>query len=192
MEIVVDGRGFDSLVKGLTKLERELPRAIAQGLNEGGDKVRTQVQKSLQRQTGLVKYESVTSRVGTRRAFDGAPRSGIGPVAVGSLAYEIIVRGKPSTKPSEFKYSVKKGPGGGVTVWVWNVPHKFQRSFALFGKAAEGLRARTGETRFPIRSFDGPNLAKEAVEGETAETFEKGAATLVMPMIEKRIGRILG
>jgi hypothetical protein len=78
-------------------------------VNEGGDKVRTQVQRALQKQTSLVRYASVTKRVRTTRAFPGA------------LSYSIVVAGKPPTKPPEFRTRVTTGRGGGVTIWMWGV-----------------------------------------------------------------------
>ena len=99
---------------------------------------------------------SVTSRVRTVRAYDG------------SLSYTIVVDGRP-TKIGEFKTRVTTGPGGGVTAIMWGNAHKFARSFQQADRG--GLRARLGSSRFPIRSFDGPNLAKEAVKDQAAEAF---------------------
>jgi hypothetical protein len=42
----------------------------------------------------------------------------------------------------------------------------------------------------PIRGFDGPNLAKEAVKGDVARTFVVGAAVLVPTTIMKRLARL--
>ncbi len=176
----------------LAKLSGRVQLAIARGLNEGGDKVRTQVRRAMREQTGLVKLQSVTKRSSTIRAFPGAPRSGIGPVGVGSLAYQIVFRGKPSTRPDEFPYRVKTGPGGGVTVRMWGVDHKFKRSFQIAGHSgASGLRMRLGGERFPVRGFDGPNLAKEAVKGRVAETFLALAPVVVPPIIGKHIARLV-
>lgn len=162
--------------KGLERQSAQIQRAIAQGLNEGGDKVRTQEQRAMREQTGLTKLASVTKRQRTLRAFPG------------NLAYTIVVSGKPPTKPDEFRKAVTTGPGGGVTVWMWNVAHKFKRSFQQRNKG--GLRMRLADPRLPIRSFDGPNLAKEAVKGHVAETFLTQSESLVPPMIEKRLARI--
>ena len=79
-------------------MQAKLPQAIARGLNEGGDRVRTQVQRALQKQTGLVKYGSVTKRARTARAFPA------------NMNYSIIVSGKPATKPTEFRTRVTTGP----------------------------------------------------------------------------------
>lgn len=192
VSINIDASSFKKLDRQIALLQARIPLAIARGLNEGGDKVRTQVRAAMRRQTGLVRLKSVTERSGTIRAFPGAPRSGIGPVGVGSLAYTIVFRGKPPTKPNEFVTRVKKGPGGGVTIRMWGVDHRFKRSFQIAGASGTaGLRMRRGGPRIPIRGFDGPNLAKEAVKGEVAQTFLREAGVLVMPIIEKQLAKMI-
>lgn len=166
------------MLKGVERQAAQVQRAIAQGLNEGGNKVRTQEQKAMREQTGLTKLASVTKRQRTILAFPG------------KLEYTIVVSGKPPTKPDEFKKQVTTGPGGGVTVWLWNVAHKFKRSFRGSGKIAGQLKMRTTGPRLPIRGFDGPNLAKEAVKGQVAATFIRESETIVPAMIEKRLARI--
>jgi hypothetical protein len=158
-------------------MQAKLPQAIARGLNEGGDRVRTQVQRTLQKQTGLLKYGSVTKRARTIRAFPGG------------LNYSLIVSGKPATKPTEFRTRVTTGAGGGVTIWMWGVAHKFKRSFQQ--KYKLGLRARLGAERDKLRGFDGPNLAKEAVKDQTAEAFFRTTGAVVAPIVEKHLMRAL-
>ena len=68
--------------KGLADLRVKLPLAIARGLNEGGEQVRKQVQRSLLNQTGAINYSSITRRVQVTRAVGG-----------GALSYAIIVAG---------------------------------------------------------------------------------------------------
>lgn len=184
MQITIDARGLENLTKGLERMQKQIPAAIARGLNEGGDKTRTQVQKALQKQTSVVRYTSVTSRVRTKRAFAGEG---------GASAYEIIVSGKP-TKMVEFKTQVTKGPGGGVTAWMWNVAHKFKRSFEGSGKLSGQLKMRTFagfKMRLPMRSFDGPNMAKEAVKDESAKAFYATAETAVPAAVMKHLAKAL-
>jgi hypothetical protein len=161
----------------LGKAQAKVALAIVQGLNEGGDLVRTRVQVAMKHQTSLLRLKSVTSRQREIRAFDG------------SLSYTIVYAGKPSTRPSEFRTQAKRGPGGGVTITMWGKPHKFQRSFK--SSVLGILRARLGPSRMPIRGFDGPNLAKEAVKDEVAQTFLNLADLLVAPAIDKRLARLL-
>ena len=92
----------------------------------------------------------------------------------------------------EFKTQVSKGPGGGVTAFLWNKAHKFKRSFEGTGKLGGQLKMRTTGPRKPLRSFDGPNMAKEAVKDKSAEAFHVGAETNVMPAILKHISKALG
>src|ERR1700722_17353206 len=102
--VQIDASDLRRLQRDLDRLQAKLPQAIARGLNEGGDRVRTQTQRALQKQTGLTRYASVTKRVRTARAFPGP------------LNYSIIVSGKPATKPAEFRTRVTTGPGGGATI----------------------------------------------------------------------------
>lgn len=194
ISIDIEVASLAKLRKEIARFQRGIPLAIARGLNEGGDKVRTQVRRAMREQTGLVRLNSVTSRSSTMRAYtSAAPKSGIGPIGPGSLSYRIIFRGKPHTKPDEFRYSVKRGRGGGVSVKMWGVSHLFKRSFQIKGRSgASGLRMRIGNPREPIRGFDGPNLAKEAVKGQVKTSFFDGAATFVLPVVEKQIIRLLG
>jgi hypothetical protein len=173
----IDSSDLKRLVRDLDRLQARLPQAIARGLNEGGDKVRTQAQRALQKQTSLVKYASVTKRVRTVRAHPGG------------LSYSIVVAGKPPTKPAEFRVRVTTGKGGGVTIVMWGRAIKFKRSFMQMFKG--GLRMRLAGARLPIRGFDGPNLAKEAVKDQTAEAFFRTTDAVLAPIVEKHLARAL-
>jgi hypothetical protein len=177
--IQIDSSDLKRLIRDLDRIQARLPQAIARGLNEGGDRVRTQVQRALQQQTSLVRYGSVTKRTRTARAFPGG------------LSYSIVVSGKPPTKPAEFRTRVTTGKGGGVTIWMWNRAHKFKRSFQSAWISGGGLRMRLDAARLPIRGFDGPNLAKEAVKDETAKAFFDTTAAVVVPIVEKNLMRAL-
>jgi hypothetical protein len=175
--IQINASDLRRLQRDLDRMQVKLPQAIARGLNEGGDKVRTQAQRALQKQTGLLRYGSVTKRQRTIRAFPG------------SLSYSIVFAGKPATRPAEFRTRVTTGPGGGVTIWMWGVAHKFKRSFQQ--KLKGGLRMRLDASRLPVRGFDGPNLAKEAVKDQTAEAFYRTTAAVVVATVEKQLMRVL-
>ena len=129
----------------------------------------------MQQQTSLVRYGSVTKRVRTARAFPGG------------LSYSIVVSGKP-TKPAEFRTRVTTGKGGGVTIWMWGVAHKFKRSFQQ--KLKGGLRMRLDAARDPIRGFDGPNLARKQSRTNPRAFFDTTAA-VVAPIVEKHLQRAL-
>jgi hypothetical protein len=179
--ITLRAPGIAALERKFASAARALPVAIARGLNQGGDKALTQIKRALQQQTGLLRYGSVTQRVRTRRAFPG------------QLAYFIVGSSYPSTKPDEFRYKATTGPGGGVTVDFWGVPHRLARSFAFKGRTTgwAALKARKEAERFPIRGFDGPNIAKELIKDRSAAAFT-AAAPEVQAAILRNIAGLLG
>ena len=50
---------------------------------------------------------------------------------------------------------------------------------------------RLDASRLPVRGFDGPNLAKEAVKDQAAEAFFRTADAVVAPIVEKNLMRAL-
>ena len=151
----------------------KVPQAIARGLNEGGDLVRTRVQRALKVQTSVKSYRSITSRVRTVRAF------------AGSLHYDIVASGK-GIPIEEFPVAVTSK---GIDAKTWGVDHLFKRSFA---EANGALRARLGRSRFPIRKLYGPSLPKELGRGDIPAVFASATAQFVPPAILKHLARALG
>jgi hypothetical protein len=174
LHVAVDRRGFDGLA-------RKIPLAIARGLNEGGDKVRTEVKRALWRQTGVRKYSSINSRT----ADSG---KGFARAAPGRLAYQIIATGK-GIPIAEFPVT---NTGHGIDAKTWGVDHLFQRSFGIKGEGVAGFRARLTNKRFPIRKLYGPSLSKELMKGEASATFHASSAAHVPPAILKQLMKALG
>jgi hypothetical protein len=176
-------------------LEKKIQQAIARGLNEGGDKVRTQVQRALKTQTGVTKYASITSRINTLRAYPAAQAGvngknlGAGFSSRGPLSYHIIAAGK-GIPIKEFPVRVTKR---GVDAKTWGVDHVFKRSFAMKGRPiATALRARLTGERFPIRVLYGPSLPKELTKGSSAQAFMTSAQLYVVPAVLKHLTKTLG
>jgi hypothetical protein len=170
----VDTSGLQKMARDLEAARAKIPRALAQGLNQGGDKVRTQVQRALKEQTNVKLYKSITSRVRTVRAFPGR------------LCYEIVATGK-GIPIREFPVQVT---GRGVDAEPWGVEHLFKRSFRE--KYIGGLMSRIGKERKPIRLLRGPSLPKELVKGETPVVFDEAAQSFVPPALAKAIARAIG
>lgn len=187
----IDAEGFQKLVGVIDKLEARIPRAIAFGMNEGGDKVRTRVMRTLRDQTGVKNYSSITSRVRTSRAFGEGDRIGAsdhGAAAQGaSLTYQIIATGK-GIPIKEFPVSLTSS---GVDARPWGVDHLFKRSFGIKGRGVDGFRARTTSKRFPIRKLFGPALPKELEKGSVPSVFYLSAAAFVPPAIMKQLARVM-
>ncbi len=91
----------------------------------------------------------------------------------------------------EFRTSVTKGPGGGVTAWLWDKARKFKRSFEGSGEIAGTLKMRELGPRIPVRGFYGPDLAKEAVKDQSAAAFFATASSAVPAAVAKHIAKAL-
>ncbi|VTZ52501.1 conserved hypothetical protein [Methylocella tundrae] len=163
------------------RFETAIPLAIARGLNEGGDKVRTQVQRALKTQTGVTKYASITSRM--QDSGRGYARA-----APGKLAYQIIAKGK-GIPIKEFPV---KDTGHAIDARTWGVDHVFKRSFGMPGLGVDGFRARLTDKRLPIRKLYGPSLPKELVKDKAAEVFIASAQGVVPAAVLKHLLKSVG
>ena len=172
----IDSSDLKKLQRDLERMQAKLPQAIARGLNEGGDKVRTRVQRGMKEQTNVRAYKSVTSRMRTARAFAGGE----------GLAYQMIATGR-GIPIAEFPVAVTSK---GVDAKSWGVDHLFQRSFRE--KFTGKLRARVSGSRFPIRALYGPSLPKELGKGAIPGIFYAAAAEFVPPAIRKQLARAPG
>jgi hypothetical protein len=157
----------------LAGVGEKLPRALREGLQEGGNKVATKVRRALREQTGVTKYGTILSRT----------HAGLG--SGGELAY--VIRGQGKGLPiGNFRVGVN---AKGVLAFPWGKAHLFKRSFKTSSKGM--LRARLGASRMPIRAFFGPSIAKELTKDHSAAAFEAGVRAEVEPIIIKRLGRLL-
>lgn len=161
------------------KASKNLDKVIAQSLNEGGDKVRTDVRRALQKQSGARAYKVITERTRSVRAYEGF------------LRYTIIGNPK-TTNIKDFKASLKRGAGGGVSASPWGIGRQFARSFSLGGSDPSKFRIRTTNARFPIRKPHGPNIAKEMLTGNVPTVFILSVSAQIGPVMFKRIQRALG
>lgn len=187
-----DGKGGEPL-RRFAAIQALIGPAIADGLNDGGDKVRTQVMRAAWKQTGLKQYKSVTSRFRTAPAHSISRRGLVGPTQA-RMSYTIHAMG-PGIPIKEFKV---KRVGAGVEASPWGVSRVFERSFQRRG--ADGwmpgaFYARKGAERTPFRPIYGPNLAKELVGltrgSHLPQVFTSSAALFVPPAILKRLGALV-
>jgi len=181
LEFKVDVRELTRLEQRMMAVPGLFPRAAAEGLNDGGDKVRTKVQRALKVQTGVKLYRSITSRM----AQSG---KGFARASAGNLAYQIVATGKGIP----IKEFAAKRTAGGITAPVWGVDHRFKRSFGIEGKGVDGFRARTTSKRFPIRKLYGPALPKELGKGKIPGVFFDAVQTDVVPAIANRLIKAFG
>ncbi|ACL55637.1 hypothetical protein [Methylobacterium nodulans] len=168
------GAGLSGFATAIGTLPAKAQRAMAEGLNEGGDKTRTPVRRDLREQTNVLRYGTIVSRTKTRRAYPG------------HLEYAIDGTGK-GLPIKEFP--VRAAARSPVTAQPWGVAHTFARSFKTSAKGL--LRARLGPERFPIRALYGPAIPKEIIKDRVAAHFEATAPGLVEAAVLKRLARLL-
>lgn len=170
---------FDKAVKWAAGLQAREQRAVDQAMQNGGNKVRTDIRRALVQTTGAKKYASIVSRTASAyKAFHGAS------------IYTIFVR-RGVMKIDEFPVSAGKG---GITASPWGKARTFRRSFVLPGKDAgnaANFRARLPGESGQLRRLFGPNLAKEATEGNPARVFLISAQTQIGDDLLKRLGKAL-
>lgn len=164
------------------KVQKVVQLAVARGVNEGGDKVRTQMRRYLKQDTNVIKYESINRR--TKEAGKGYNRA-----TPGRLVYTIEATG--SGMPI-YLFPVRD-TGHGIDAKTWGVDHLFKRSFAIKGKGMNGLRARLpkGE-EIAIRGLRGPSLSKELMHAKTTQIFSEAAQIHVPPAVRKYLLKMLG
>lgn len=191
MEIHIDPTGLLLTAKRLRGFKAGVERAIREGLNQGGNKVATDVRKALWKQTGVKQYKSILSRTSTIGAVDHGG---------GDYRFVIVASGK-GVPIKEFSVKVSKGAGGGVVANPWNVAHKFKRSFqtasgayrARLPGARVSFTGKDGKTHrgYRLRGLYGPSIAKEAMQGAVPTVFHLSVAAQVQPIILARLARAL-
>lgn len=168
---------------------------MARALNHEGDKGRTQVKRTLVKQTGI-RYGKINEAVKTVRATRM------------TLEYRIEARGEETNlnlfgarDRSGLRMNLKGADVGkaqqadqknrsGVSAAPWGRRMIFKHSFIVpaYGDRVY-IRTEKG-SRFPLRQVFGPNIARELVKAETAETFRKGSAGIA-DRIAHEIARVL-
>lgn len=202
MQVIVKGN-LAEILAPLQNLPEKAQRAMREGLQEGGNKVRTSVRKALKPQMGVLKYGTIVANT-------------TGTIANAGMNY--IIRGTGKGLPiKEFKVSGKAGQGAlrwsakqhwklqertgsgrfgpikdvppEVTASPWSVSRTFKRSFVGSG----GYRAAIKDGgRYKIRALYGPSVAKEIIKDASLAAFQSSVQVDVAPAIEKRLARIIG
>ena len=169
--VKLSNQAYQQFINKTLQLGTQAAQELARGLNEGGDKVQTQVRRALKVQTGVSKYGTIVQNTTNSRAF------------AGHLSYSIrsTGHGLPIT---DFPYSVP----GHVQASPWGVTRQFARSFKQLVKG--GLKARLTSKRFPLRSLYGPSIPKELVKDKSKDAFETGTV-FVREAVEKRLARLM-
>lgn len=143
-------------------------RAFARALNYGGDRARTQVKRSLAKQTGI-KYGLVNKAVTTDRAN------------AGNLAYSLIAVGG-ETNLNLFGAKQRKK---GVSAAPWKKRRIFRSTF-IVDEYGGKVYKRQGQARGPLEPLWGPNIARELVRPPTVIYWDR-AGYIMLYRVEHEI-----
>lgn len=199
--LTFDASQILAMATNLKGLSNAVPRAIRQGLGEGGNLVRTDVRKALYDQTGVKAYRSITGR--TRSYVEsGALRYVIVGTNRPMPIEEVKIQSRGSTRFGDWRDQVRGRSGRfgelkasaakPVIASPWNVVHAFKRSFNMVGRGLVAIRPGKDGKRGSTRHLYGPSIAKELVSGQVPVVFQQSVEAKVLPVIEKRIIKAIG
>lgn len=152
--------------------EAKAVQVMYRALNRGGDETRTQIRRSLVKQTGI-KYGLINRAVTTVPAHSTR------------LAYTLEAKGD-ETNLSLF--GAKQGKRG-VSAAPWGKRRAFKGTFIIARYGGKVFK-RTTKARFPIKQVYGPNIARELHRSPTVDNWQL-ANGFILKRIEHEIGRIL-
>ncbi len=202
-----DPSGVRKMLGAIDRLSNvdKVERALHEGVRAAGDKVRTQVRRSLHRQMGTKKYGTIVKA--TRSYIPARMAYAIEGTGKGLPIQEFPVKASDDIR-MRWRWSPKwhwrlqsrqsNGRFGrieltstgraGVVAQPWRVTHAFKRSFV----DAQGIyRAALPGTRGKGRKLYGPAAWKEIVRGETVAMFQSLAPKEMQAQVGKRLARLL-
>lgn len=170
MEIKVDARDLIRTAKVYEAAGKDAPKAIARAINWTGDKARTQVGRTLAKQTGMP-YGKVREGLVIKRASPG------------QLSYDISSSGRRIS----LKYFAARQTAGGVSASPWGHRRVFPRTF--MGPGGHVFR-RLGRARLPIVQLWGPGLSAELVRGATPKAFSETVKQNLSARLKHELDRL--
>jgi len=153
----IDTREIDKLRRALVEAGVGYKRSetiLAQSLNRAGDRIRTQLKRSIQQWTGIRRQGEITKRMFPVRASAGNMKAG---VTVTGRHFRVTT--------ADFGAAWRRSwPGGRHS--AWNRPQTADGSFMAMkgrGSAYGGglLFKRTSKKRLPIKPLWGPHPVRE-------------------------------
>lgn len=140
-------------------------------LNRGGEQARTQVRRSLVRQTGIA-YGKIRQAVTEEKARPN------------SLEYSLIATGG-ETNIGLFK--ARQGKRG-VSAAPWHKRRVFKGTFIVPAYGGKVYK-RTGSERGPLEALWGPNIAREMLRPPTVNEWDK-VGPFVLRRVEHELMRL--
>jgi hypothetical protein len=176
----IDARQIENLAALFRQAERQAPAAIGRAVRRTGDMAKTQVVRSLTKQTGLKRPVIV-------RAVKARPAG---------QTYTLKSRGGDIS----LKYFGAREAGKGTSAAPWNKRRNYTGAFIKGGwntrvplKMGGHVFKRAGEGRLPIvKQKSGLFIPTEMLKGATKAAFLATVRTVLPVRLQHEIGRILG
>lgn len=186
---------------------REMPakasKELANGLSDGGLKLRTSVRRALRTQMGTKSAAPINQRTPSKlnRAALTFSIMGIGkglpisyfPVRLSRSTRSLVRwsprqhwRLQPRNAQGQFGF-IEDTPEAAVSAMLWGNLHAFQRSFV----GPRGPRAIRGGAKGGMRQLFGPSVAKELGVDQSLVAFKTGIGSIIEPSISRRLARLL-
>ena len=172
LTITIDARSIVPVADAYAQAGSAAPIAIARALNWTGNKARTQVARTLARDTG-VGYGVIRNALRTT------------PASPAKLTYEIGVSGAHIPLAEFHARQTRRG----VSAAPWSQRRVFPHTF-IVGQLGGQVFKREGRARLPIRKLWGPSLPIELVRGASPAAFEKSAAADLPQRLAHELGRL--
>ena len=172
LHITIDARSIVPVADAYAQAGIAAPIAIARALNWTGNKARTQVARTLARDTG-VGYGVIRKALRTT------------PASPAKLTYEIGVSGAHIPLAEFHARQTRRG----VSAAPWGQRRVFPHTF-IVGQLGGQVFKREGRARLPIRKLWGPSLPIELVRGASPAAFETSAAADLPQSLAHELGRL--
>lgn len=169
----IDTKSIERLTARLVAAGRGIRPALARAINHTGDKARTQVARTLVKQTGA-KYAAV------RKAMHTMPASAVG------LLYQIVSRGGFMS----LKEFGARQTSQGVSAAPWNKRRVFPHTFIVTSLGGHVFE-RKGASRLPIRKLWGPAIPREMLKDQSKAAFETTVAAELPARVAHEVDAIL-
>lgn len=181
----VDVKGMQQFENMLGALGAKAPKAVNRALNRTGDMARTQVVRTVAKETSLP--QKMVRNIVRRD-----------PSREGDLTYTIYGAGGDIS----LKYFKPRETQKGVSAFVRGQRELYEGSFLRGGSFARGrvelnmgghVFQRVGTARVPIEKLpSGVVVPAEMVDGASADAFEQVVADQLPRRLDHEIGRLLG
>lgn len=150
---------YADMLAGLSRHDGK--RAFARALNYGGDRARTQVRRSLAKQTGIA-YQQIKNVISTDRAHPA------------KLSYSLTATGDETNLAL---FGARPGVRG-VSAAPWGKRRTFKKSFIVSDYGGKVYK-RQGAARGPLSQLWGPNVGRELVREPTSMYWNRAAVIMM-------------